>query len=514
MTLPVRARRIPFLGVLLLPLVFLVALATAARSEAAETIYWNNYSATPSSIGFAGLDGSGGGALNPGGMELKNTEGMAYDSVTNRLFVASEGNNQIVAINLDGSGATAFAPPGAPIDNPEGVTLDPTTRVVYWINTNLKNIAWANLDGSAGGVLNTPGVEVEAYRLAIDPSAGRVYWFQGTVPGQEIMFANTNGSGVGSISTAGASPNTFTSGIATDPAGGRVYWVNEAPGREVVSYAKLDGSGGGGDIPAAGAAYNDPYGLALDPSTGSIHWANYENGPEAKGALGFLNLAGGVGGIDIATAPVNGPQDPVILKTPSGTGAPQVTRAAGSRVALSCSQGTWGADYAGSFVYQAPRSYAYQWSNNGAAIAGATAATLTATTAGSYSCTVTAVNQEGSTAQPSAALSVTAAKLRLTTTKNAKAKVGKLATFKIEAANQGDIGSGNARICVKRLGAAKKALKAPKCKQLGKLIGTKKKAGKLKIKVKPSAAPGTYKLKFLVKGAPGKAIKAKVTVLG
>ncbi|MBA3864793.1 MAG: hypothetical protein H0X42_00330 [Solirubrobacterales bacterium] len=489
-------------------------MAGAARSEAAETMYWNNYGATPPSIGFAGLDGSGGGSLNLSGAALKEPEGMAYDSVTNRLFVA--GSNGITAINLDGSGASVFAPPGAPVESPQGLTLDPATRMIYWINATAKTISRANLDGSSGGLLNTAGTEVEAYRLAIDPSAGRVYWFQGTVPGQEIMYANTNGSGVGSISTAGATPNTFASGIAVDPAGGRIYWVNYIPKSSTndVSHANLNGSGGGADIPAGSVPYNDPYGLTLDPTIGQIRWANYENKTEAKGAFGFLNLAGGGGGINIATAPLSEPQDPLILKTPSGIGAPAVTRSKTSRVALSCSPGVWGADYPGSFVYQAPRSLAYQWSNNGAPIAGATAATLTAKSAGEYSCTVTATNQEGSTAQISAPLSVKAAKLKLTTKKVARAKAGKLATFKLNAANQGDLGTVNAQVCVKLLGASKKALKAPRCRRLGKIVGAKKKGGTLKLKVKPSADPGSYKLKFIFKGASGKAIKAKVVVLG
>jgi hypothetical protein len=63
-------------------------------------------------------------------------------------------------------------------------------------------------------------------------------------------------------------------------------------------------------------------------------------------------------------------------------------------------------------------------------------------------------------------------------------------TFKVKAANTGDLESGNARVCVKLPGAAKQALKAP------------------------SGAVGTYKLTFQPKGAPGKAAKAKVVVSG
>ena len=72
---------------------------------------------------FANIDGSGGGPFNLDRRLLKNPEGMAYDSVTNRLFVDSssggpEEKGEIVYINLDGSGAGVLSTPGAPIDDP------------------------------------------------------------------------------------------------------------------------------------------------------------------------------------------------------------------------------------------------------------------------------------------------------------------------------------------------------------------------------------------------------------
>ena len=123
------------------------------------------------------------------------------------------------------------------------------------------------------------------------------------------------------------------------------------------------------------------------------------------GAFGFVGLGGGGGAINIATAPVNGPQDPTILKSPTGTGAPALTRDPKAKANLTCSPGTWAADFPGSSVYQAPRTFAYQWTLNGAAIAGATASTYSATSPGTYACLVTAVNQSGAASQTSAAAS-------------------------------------------------------------------------------------------------------------
>ena len=140
-----------------------------------------------------------------------------------------------------------------------------------------------------------------------------------------------------------------------------------------------------------GATLDNAYGLALDPTIGRLYWGNYGQNEKREGAIGFIGTAGaGPGGINIATAPLNGPQDPQILKSPTGAGVPVVTKNPKAPTQLTCSPGTWGADFAGSFVYQAPRAFAYQWTNNAKPITGATAATFTAKAAGKYACVVTA----------------------------------------------------------------------------------------------------------------------------
>ena len=61
------------------------------------------------------------------------------------------------------------------------------------------------------------------------------------------------------------------------------------------------------------------------------------------------------------------------------------------------------------FLFRAPRSFAYAWSRDGAALEGAATSSLTATEPGAYSCQVTATNQAGSTTQTSAPHSLAAA---------------------------------------------------------------------------------------------------------
>jgi hypothetical protein len=363
--------------------------------------------------------------------------------------------------------------------------------------------------------LNTSGAKIEnpCCRIAIDPVGGRIYWMNFVASKGSIAYANLNNTGGGGeLSLTGSTLEPGAEGLAVDSAAGRIYFLDG----EAVGFANLNGSGGG-DLSLGGAPIKRPWGLALDPGIGRIYWGNEGNEEDPANAFGFAGTNGsGAGGISISGVPVSHPQDPLIIKSPSGTGAPLITRDPANPAALSCSTGSWAGDYPGSLVYQAPRAYGYQWLLNGAAVSGATAGTLTATQAGSYTCTVTATNQSGSASQSSAAATaVSAAKVKLTVKpKKAKAKAGKAAKFKVQVLNQGDLATATAKLCVKVPKKAKKALKAPKCKKLGVVGALTTRTAKLQVKVKKSAAKGNYKVTLQVKGSAGKAVKATVKVLG
>jgi hypothetical protein len=493
-----------------------VLLWIVPQAKAGDTLFWSNYSGD--SLGFANIDGSGGGAVNVGSAKVDDSEGLTIDSAGGRLIWTNleggvEKNGGIFFTNLDGSGSGPLNTGSATVDDPNAIAVDPVTGTVYWSNYeggpgNKGTISFAKLDGSASGDLNVSGAVVNSPEpIAIDTASSRIYWGNGN---GTIYFANLAGGGGGQLNTSGAPPVQSPSGMAIDPVSGRLFWVSS--GEDTVSFASL-GGGGGGILSTTPATVNNAYGLALDPVAGRLYIGNYGQEKERLGAISTVALSGGSGiDLNISTAPVDGPQNPIILRAPSAASPPTVTGKATFRSVLTCSTGGWAADFAGSYLYQAPHTYAYQWVRNGAPIAGANASTFTIASAGSYGCTVTAANQAGSAVQSSPVLKVRPAKLLVKMkTRKVEAEPGTVGVFKFSVANKGDM-PGKARLCVKAKKKAKRALKRPKCAALGKLNAGKQRAGKLRVKVDPSAEAGSYKLNFKVKGASGKSASAKLIV--
>jgi len=493
-----------------------LALAVAAPAQA-DLYFWDNYGGDPDSVGYTTSDGSAGGALNSSGVTVTGPEGMAIDTVTGRLYVASYNagpgeEGQIQYINLDGSGGGVFTAPGAPVGEPMGVAVDPVGRMIYWTNTDGESISWARLDGSAGGSMNLTGAPVgQMYKIAIDPVNGKLYWFVQKESDNFIAYANLNNSGGGgTLDLTGAPALLGTRALAVDTVGGRVYWSDGTS--KLFGFASVVG-GGGGSVNLGGAYYTNSYGFAVDPTAGRLYWPNYDSTTSRANGIGFASLTGGPGGnlTPPETSPWAGAQDLLVLKAPTGTVAPAITRAKNNRSQLACSAGSWAADFAGSYVYQAPTTTAYRWLRNGKAVAGATATKLTAKSPGKYVCQVTGANQAGSTATSSKVAKVEASKAKLTTKKKVTVKAGGTATFAIKVNNLGDLKSKNAKLCALLPKAAKGFLKPSKCKSLGRLKGKGKKSAKLKITALP-AASGVYSVSFKLKGVAGKPAKAKIVV--
>ncbi len=373
----------------------LLALAMAPAAFGADRIYWGN--GGNNTIAYANLDGTGGGGtVNLAGATPGGPRGVAIDTATGRIYWANQNSATISYANLDGTGhGGELNLTGATITKPHGLAVDPAAGRLYWADSG-NTISYANLDGSGGGDLDITGATPDApYGATIDPAAGRIYW--ANLGNNTISYANLDGSGGGGeLDITGSNPDE-PHGLVIDHATGLIYWTNLI---STISYAHVDGSGGGGELNLTGATEKGGVGLAVDPTTGRLWWGNLGS---SGNPISYVNADGSGGGGLLDTSPVISSQArfPVLLRAPSGTGAPQVSGSSIAGALLSCSPGTWAPDVLASFFYRAPQSVGYQWTRDGADIGGATSASYTTSLPGDYRCRETATNAAGSASQTS-----------------------------------------------------------------------------------------------------------------
>ncbi len=378
----------------------------APDAGATNRLYWTNF-AVAQTISFVNLDGSGsGGTVNTtGAPAVTNPAGVGIDPSAGKVYWANLGTGTISFANLDGSGGGGMlnTSPIGP-DEPAGVALDAASGKIYWADRGDDRIEFANLDGSGGGMLSTGSLPPnQPEGVAVDPATGKIYWADSG--DDQIEFANLDGSGGGAtLETTGVTVNKPI-GVAIDPATGRIYWANSATSgtdSNTIEFANLNDTGDAGILNTSPAPVDNPQGVAVDPGAGKVYWANFDGA-----SIDSANVDGGGGAtIDTSGEIPAFPVFPALLDVPSGTGAPTVTGGSAAPTTLSCSQGSWGPDQPESLLYQAPQSFSFSWTDNGAAIPGATASSLAVSSGGSYSCHVTANNQAGSTVQTSAPFAV------------------------------------------------------------------------------------------------------------
>lgn len=389
----------------LLPAV--VLLWAVPGASATNRIYWSNFDpVTGDTISFANLNGTGGGGdLDTIGATLDRPMGTAMDLVTGKIYWPNfEGQSISFAKLNDTGGGGELTTTGASDVAPAGVATDPATGRIYWGDFSPNVIASAKLNNTGGGAdLKTTGATVdEPDGVAVDPATGKIYW--ANYGNSTIGYANLDGSGHGGdLDTTGATVSNPT-GVAIDPDNGKIYWANWGDDSAPISFAKLNDTGGGGDLNITGAGGGNASGVAIDPQAGKIYWGN--PGPATLAYAKLNNTGGGFIDTTGATTPYE-PQFPALLKAPRATAKPKIGGASTVGSKLTCSKGTWAPDLIESFLYQRPVSFSYAWSRNGTPIAGATTKSITASRAGTYSCTVTATNQAGGTQKTSKSHTVT-----------------------------------------------------------------------------------------------------------
>ena len=176
--------------------------------------------------------------------------------------------------------------------NPQGVAIDPSAGKIYWAD-KAGAIRVANLDGTGARDLYTG--ESSPSGIAIDPAAGLIYWADAVSGSGSIRVGNIDGSGARTLF-----PNeSFPVGVVIDPADGKIYWGSYDTFK--IRVGNLDGTGARDLF----TGENYPTGLAIDPAAGKLYWTNEFAGNVRVGNLdgtGATNLytgEGGVGGLAI-----------------------------------------------------------------------------------------------------------------------------------------------------------------------------------------------------------------------
>ena len=374
----------------------IVCLAATTASAQAAKLYWGDQSA--GTIAFANPDGTGVGALDTDSTGVERPFGTAIDAAAGRVYWIDPAG-EIAFAKLDGSGGRGrLSTTGATMRGPLGLAIDPVARQIFWANSQADTISWANLDGSGGGDLDTGAATVDTpTSVLFDPEQQKLFWTNS----DSIAFARLDGTGGEDLDTAGASVLN-PMGLAIDPLTQRIYWASF----DGIASANADGSGFAADLDTGAATVARPMGLTIDVDGGLVYWAN--NPGRAK--ISFAALDGPPLGGDLVSTPGDtGAAFPVLHREPAPAALPVVTGATTTGSTLSCSEGRWQGDLPQAFSYRAARSFAYEWTRDGATLPGATERTLTADAAGSYSCRVIARNDEGTARQTSLPHAVTAA---------------------------------------------------------------------------------------------------------
>ncbi|CAB4912614.1 unannotated protein [freshwater metagenome] len=244
--------------------------------------------------------------------------------------------------------------------------------------------------------------------------------------------------------------------LAVDTELGHLYvtgtgTVGGISGKHISVIADLDGKNCT-DISTVRDETAEAYGLAVDPDGQKLlggFWLDPTPGNGIK-AWNLQNIMAGFTPVNVGDAYSDYATFPVVVGAPRGK--PTVTPAAAEPGATLTCNANWSLGVPSMQFYAAPRgAKTYVWKRDGAAVTGAVAKTLTAATAGAYSCAVTASNAAGTTTVASSAATVDAgfAALRLSATVRRVVARGARTTIEVRVRNTGPATARSVRTCVK-----------------------------------------------------------------
>ena len=199
---------------------------------------------------------------------LRQVNAFGKDMQPDKIYWAEDG--KIRRANLDGSYIEDVVTNAG---DPDGLALDVSAGKVYWIDRSPSavKIRRANLDGSKIENLVTTRLS-QPIEIALDVSAGKMYWIDHSTG--KVQRANLDGSKIEDLFTGVDGVH----GLALDVLVDKMY-LGGIEGDKII-LANLDGS----QVEAVATGVGGVHGLALDVSRGKMYWT-WQNGPIKRANL-------------------------------------------------------------------------------------------------------------------------------------------------------------------------------------------------------------------------------------
>jgi hypothetical protein len=414
-----------------------------AIDAAAGRIYWTNRFGNK--IQRAPLaPGGTAEALYESGDGVDDPTGIAIHPAAGRIYWSNLGDDSIRRAPLAPHGTVETLYGSAEgVLGPAGLAIDPAAGRIYWANAGDSTIRGAPLapHGNVQTLYGPQGLSNPG-GVAIDSAAGRIYWTywhswaDGRIQGAPLYSGRVKRPTAPDDLYDSSRGVSYAGGLAIDPnpaepgperlelerdteryrtggwLGGALDWARDLFPRPTASPGLIYW-GNGGTTTGGQAPNPDDHKIRRAPlapgGTFETLYSDYAQGVYFPTGLALLRAPLGTVPPTVSwqfvftEGPVSGP-----LFGP----APDLGR---FEQELACSKGTWAPDLLGSFLYRAPQSFTYQWIRNGTDLPTGypdpTKPHWTPTSAGSYSCRVTATNRAGSATQTSAAFTVTSSML-------------------------------------------------------------------------------------------------------
>jgi hypothetical protein len=457
-------------------------------------------------IVWFGLEGSSAGVVNTAPGTVDHPSDVAINPETQTLYWANAGNpGSIGFAHVDGSGGGFLAVPGstgADVDQPSRIAVDTLHDRVYWWNELSEDFSWVAASGLVGANLSTAGLEFQDPEgmggIAIEPYSDpeELYFVSGETEG---IFHTDPVIGGPPEKILGAYPEKEKIppnpiGLAFDSIADRFYWANsladEAPENTLYS-ATLFGQTRTIDM------------FPVAPIHGPV-FASVLNAPEPVGEP--PQISGSEATLSCTLGEWEG-DHPGASVYASPTTYSYVWRK-GSAVIGGATGGSFTATESGSYSCGVVAENAAGDTESKSKATTVTlpdqSKTITPPTAKTKT---TSASPPKSTPPKSPAMGAA----KLASNKPAKVKAGGTAVVDVDLTNYGGTALGSTKVCGTLNQQAKKGLKTPSCVTVKSVAGGKAAVAGLKVKTL-SSARGTYKLRVSVSGATTASLAAKVQV--